>query len=105
MKLLYFAWLKTQIGKSEETLDPPASVATVADLLDWLPQQGAAYGVIAARRATIRVAVNQEFARPDQRLSRVPSSPPSRPGVTTSGASASSSGWCATAPRMPPSPP
>jgi len=66
MKLLYFAWLKTQIGKSEEVVQPPASVATVADLLDWLPQQGPAYKVIAERRATIRVAINQDFARPDQ---------------------------------------
>ena len=36
MKLLYFAWLRQKIGKAEETLDVPAHVTQVGQLLDWL---------------------------------------------------------------------
>ena len=33
MKLVYFAWVRERIGKAEEEIDPPASVATVAELI------------------------------------------------------------------------
>ena len=36
MKLLYFAWVRERLGKAEEQVDPPASVATVAELMSWL---------------------------------------------------------------------
>ena len=32
MKLLYFAWVRQKIGRSEETIDAPPTVATVGDL-------------------------------------------------------------------------
>ena len=31
MKLKYFAWVRERIGKSEETIEPPAYVRTVDD--------------------------------------------------------------------------
>ena len=37
MKLLYFAWVRERIGKTEEEVAPPAEVSTVADLMAWLP--------------------------------------------------------------------
>ena len=40
MKVLYFAWVRERIGKTEETLDPPADVRTVADLMQWLVARG-----------------------------------------------------------------
>ena len=36
MRLLYFAWLKTKMGRAEEEVDPPADVADVASLLERL---------------------------------------------------------------------
>lgn len=65
MKLLYFAWLRTRIGRGEEELDVPADVATVSDLLGWLKGQGAGYAEALARPDLVRVAVNQEFAALD----------------------------------------
>ena len=62
MKLLYFAWLRTRIGRAEEEVDPPADVATVEDLLRWLQGRGAGYAEALARSDLVRVAVNQEFA-------------------------------------------
>ena len=66
MKLLYFAWLKTKIGISEEEISPPEDVRTVADLIAWLKGRGPAYAEALANDAVVRVAVNQEYARPDQ---------------------------------------
>jgi molybdopterin converting factor subunit 1 len=65
MKILYFAWLRTRIGVGEETVTPPASVATVAQLLDWLAARSPGHGEALANRALVRVAVNQEFAKPE----------------------------------------
>ena len=66
MKLLYFAWLKTKIGISEEEIAPPDDVRTVADLIIWLKGRGPAYAEALANDAVVKVAVNQEYARRDQ---------------------------------------
>lgn len=65
MKLLYFAWLRTRIGRAEEEVDPPTDVANVEDLLRWLQGRGAGYAEALARPDLVRVAVNQEFAARD----------------------------------------
>ena len=65
MKLLYFAWLKTKIGTAEEELSPPPEVDTVAALLDWLAARGGGHAEALADRNALGVAVNQEYARPE----------------------------------------
>ena len=65
MKLLYFAWVRTRIGRAEEEIELPADVATVGDLLGWLQGRGAGYAEALARPELVRVAVNQEFAARD----------------------------------------
>jgi molybdopterin converting factor subunit 1 len=64
VKLLYFAWLKTKTGVAEEEVEPPAEVATVRDLLDWLKGRGPGYAEALADLDAVRVAVNQDYARP-----------------------------------------
>ncbi len=70
MKLLYFAWLRTRIGRAEEEVDPPTDVANVEDLLRWLQGRGAGYAEALARPDLVRVAVNQEFAGRDTPVAR-----------------------------------
>ncbi len=65
MKLLYFAWLKSKTGIAEEEVEMPAGIATVAELLDWLKERGPGYAEALADPQKIRVAVNQDYARPD----------------------------------------
>lgn len=65
MKIVYFAWVKDRIGIAEETLDLPADVKTVADLLAWMPKRGANYADAMKDPELIRVALDQEFAQPD----------------------------------------
>jgi molybdopterin synthase sulfur carrier subunit len=68
MKLLYFAWLRTRIGVSSEIVEPPAHVATVADLVAWLATRGPNFAAALADPSVVRAAVNQEYAGPDQRI-------------------------------------
>lgn len=59
MKLLYFARVRQAVGKSEEEVDPPASVATVADLIVWLKARDEAYAHAFADLRIVRAAVDQ----------------------------------------------
>jgi len=43
MKVKYFAWVRERIGVAEETVEPPAGVRTVDDLIGWLSTRGEAY--------------------------------------------------------------
>jgi molybdopterin synthase sulfur carrier subunit len=61
MKLLYFAWLRTRIGKAEERIEPPAGVTTVAALLDWLRSRGPGFAEALKDTRVLRVAVNQQY--------------------------------------------
>ena len=59
--LLYFAWVREAIGRDGERVDPPATVVTVADLLDWLAAGGAGHAAAFADSARLRAAVDQAF--------------------------------------------
>lgn len=69
MKLLYFAWLRQKIGMGEETVSPPASAATPAELVGWLRTRGDGYATAFADVSAIKVAINQEFASFDDPIS------------------------------------
>jgi molybdopterin synthase sulfur carrier subunit len=78
MKLLYFAWLRTKIGKAGETIDPPADVNDVAALLDWLTRRGPNFADALKNLDIVRVAVNQRYVprdhvlRPDDEVALFP---------------------------------
>lgn len=65
MKILYFAWLRTKIGVAEEEVTPPKAIATVAELVDWLKARGPGHAEALADLSVVRIAVNQEFAGPN----------------------------------------
>jgi molybdopterin synthase sulfur carrier subunit len=69
MKLLYFAWVRTNIGKAGEELTPPPKVQNVEQLLNWLATLGPQYAAALDRRDVIKVAVNQEYVDPDAPVS------------------------------------
>lgn len=62
MTLLYFAWVRQKIGRSEETLVLPDRVQTVADLIAHLHALGSGYADAFADPARLRAAVNQVHA-------------------------------------------
>jgi sulfur-carrier protein len=59
--LLYFAKVREAVGTGEEQIELPGSVATVADLVDWL----ATRHPIFADRDRLRMAVDKVLARFD----------------------------------------
>lgn len=65
MKILYFAWVRERVGKTEETVEPPASVRTVADLMQWLVARGEEYANAFASPKTIRAAIDRTHVKPD----------------------------------------
>lgn len=70
MTLLYFAWVRQILGKTEETLTLPTHVATVADLAAYLATLGPTYAEVFGNPARLRAAVNQTHARFDASISQ-----------------------------------
>ena len=68
VKLLYFAWVREKVGKSDETIELPAHVATVSDLLTWLKSRGPEYAAAFERSEVIRAAIDRAHVKPSARL-------------------------------------
>ncbi len=68
MKALYFAWVRERVGKAEEEIDPPATVATVGDLIAWLAERGEGYAHAFDKPLVIRAALDRVHARADARI-------------------------------------
>ena len=66
--LRYFAWIRERIGRSEEALDVPAEIATVADLVGWLKGKGPEYAAAFERAEVIRAAINHTHVQRDAPL-------------------------------------
>ncbi|MGR6431348.1 molybdopterin converting factor subunit 1 [Rhizobium sp. PAMB 3182] len=67
-KLVYFAWVREKIGKTEEEVNLPADVETVADLLEFLKARGEEYDAALQFPKAIRVAINQEHVEHGERI-------------------------------------
>ena len=65
MKVLYFAWVRERVGKPEEDVAPPASVATVGDLIAWLSGRGEGYAHAFENPRVIRAAIDRAHVRAD----------------------------------------
>ena len=68
MKLLYFAWVRQRTGVAEETVDVPASVTTIAELIDWLRARDEGYESAFANEKLIRAAIDQQHVALDAPL-------------------------------------
>ena len=70
IKVRYFAWVRERVGKPEEDVEPPASVATVGDLMVWLAGRGEEYAHAFENPKVIRAAIDRTHVRPDAPLAR-----------------------------------
>lgn len=61
--LRYFAWVREKVGRAEEAVTLPASVTTVADLVEWLKTRDETYATAFAKPDIIRTALDQTHAR------------------------------------------
>ena len=68
VRIVYFAWVRERVGLPEETLDIPADLATVTDLVRWLKARGEGYEVAFVDETVVRAALDQVHAKPQARL-------------------------------------
>jgi sulfur-carrier protein len=69
VKLVYFAWVRERIGKTDEEVEPPSGVATVADLIGWLSRRGEEYAHAFENPKVIRAAIDRSHVRPEAAIS------------------------------------
>jgi molybdopterin synthase sulfur carrier subunit len=69
MKVKYFAWVRERIGKAEETIEPPANVRTVDDLIKWLSARDDSYAYAFERPKVIRAAIDHAHVKSDTAIS------------------------------------
>jgi len=65
IEMLYFAWVREGMGRAHEVVTPPAQVADVAALVDWLAARDATSRAALADRGRLRAAVDQAFVGMD----------------------------------------
>ena len=65
MKILYFARIRQIVGRSDEALDPPSTVRTVSELIDFLAARDPSCAAAFADRRTLRAAVDKKHAQLD----------------------------------------
>jgi len=68
MKVRYFAWVRERIGKEEEEIEPPATIATVGELMAWLSRRGEEYAHAFENPKVIRAAIDRAHVRADAAL-------------------------------------
>lgn len=64
VKLLYFAWVREKVGRSDEMVELPGDISTVCDLVTWLKTRGPEYAEAFARSDVIRAAIDQTHVKP-----------------------------------------
>jgi molybdopterin synthase sulfur carrier subunit len=65
VKLRYFAWVRERVGKTEEEIAPPAGIATIGELMEWLAGRGDEYAYAFENRKVIRAAIDRAHVHPD----------------------------------------
>jgi molybdopterin synthase sulfur carrier subunit len=68
MKLVYFAWVRERVGKTEEIVDLPAGVSTIGELIAWLAGRGEEYAYAFENPRVIRAAVDRSHVRLDSAI-------------------------------------
>jgi sulfur-carrier protein len=65
IRLVYFAWVRERIGKTDEDVDLPNEVGTVAELVQWLKGRGEEYEYAFENESVVRAAINHTHVKPD----------------------------------------
>ena len=71
MKVLYFAWVRERLGRSQEEIAVPPELKTIRDLVAWLRDRDEAGRHAFADPSVIRAAADQEHVLLDHPLAGV----------------------------------
>jgi sulfur-carrier protein len=69
VQLKYFAWVRERVGRAEETVELPQTVATIADLVAWLKSRGSEYDHAFDKPEVVRAAIDQSHVKPTASIS------------------------------------
>lgn len=69
LKIQYFASVREAMAREEETIQPPETVTTVADLLQYLSAQDASFAGLANAENPLLVAINHSVVDRNAALS------------------------------------
>jgi sulfur-carrier protein len=64
VKLIYFAWVRERIGKTDEEVFLPDEVVTIADLVGWLKVRGEEYAYAFENEGIVRAAIDHTHVKP-----------------------------------------
>ena len=64
VKLRYFAWVRERIGQSEESVELPGEIVTIADLVTWLRSRGPEFAHAFEKPEIVRAAIDQSHVKP-----------------------------------------
>jgi molybdopterin synthase sulfur carrier subunit len=68
MKLVYFAWVRERIGRTDEQVHVPDEIETVAELVRWLKSRGEEYEYAFENEGIVRAAIDHVHVKPDARI-------------------------------------
>ena len=68
LKLVYFAWVRERVGKTEEEVELPPEVTTVRDVLRWLKGRGEEYAYAFENEGVVRAAIDKTHVKLDAPL-------------------------------------
>jgi molybdopterin synthase sulfur carrier subunit len=68
MKLVYFAWVRERVGKTDEQVVLPEGIDTVADLVRWLKGRGEEYEYAFENEGVVRAALDHVHVKPEARI-------------------------------------
>jgi molybdopterin synthase sulfur carrier subunit len=68
MKIIYFAWLRERLDKTEEDVEIPANVQTIGELMDWLKTRGEEYEYAFDNPKVIRAAIDKTHVRAEAKI-------------------------------------
>ena len=68
MNVLYFAWVRQKVGRSDEVIEHTPSLRTVGDLALMLAARGGGYAEAFGDLKRLRAAVNQQHVGLDATL-------------------------------------
>jgi molybdopterin synthase sulfur carrier subunit len=63
VKLLYFAWVRERVGKTDEVVELPSGIRTVGDVVTWLAGRGEEYAHAFENPKVVRAAIDRTHVR------------------------------------------
>ncbi len=70
MKIIYFSWLKENIGLSEENIKLPSNIKNIKNLIKWLSEKSNKHKKVFLKSKNIRVSINQKIVNKNSKIKK-----------------------------------